>query len=168
MNLFNLLLLLGIPSTDSNPTISDRSLVALTSPDFEDRIFASVNDHRRSLRLRELLRMPQLDRIASGHTQTMLEANVLSHDNWKGKRDRQILGLGFSGGAENVAGGECYPSEIQKTIEFVVLGWIESLGHRQNIETAKFTHTGMALLIRQHPQMSDRVVFFATQIFAAV
>lgn len=143
-----------------------RSPVTPNNRDFESELFDSVNKHRQSIGLQPLARLSVFDEIALPHTRYMLQANLVSHDNYK-SRFQQILDLGFPSRAENCAGGECYPSEIEQTMDLVVPEWLNSPKHREAIETPQFTHSGFALLITQHRKMPDRVVFFAIQLFAA-
>ncbi|MGL5876263.1 MAG: CAP domain-containing protein [Xenococcaceae cyanobacterium] len=182
MDLFNLVF--GIPSPSNagtqivptngrSPVVTtthredrSRSLVAPSNREFESEVFDLVNEHRQSIGLQPLARMRVLDEIALPHTRYMFQANLVSHDNYK-TRFQHILDLGFPSHAENCAGGECYPWEIEEAIDSVVPRWLQSPKHREAIETPEFTHSGFALLIAQHQEMPDRVVFFAIQVFAA-
>lgn len=132
---------------------------------FEAQIFHSVNAHRNSLGMQALQGVTQLNEIALSHTQAMLATNTRSHNNWN-ERGRQIQSLGFGNCGKNVGGGECYPHEVSGMINILAPGWLNSTGHRQVIETAAFTHTGIALLIGQHPSKLDRTIWFVTQVFA--
>ncbi len=143
-----------------------RSPVTPSNRDFESELFDLVDEHQQSIGLQPLARLRVLDEIALPHTRHMFQANLVSHDNHK-SRFQQVLDLGFPSRAENCAGGECYPSEIEAMMDLVVPGWLQSPKHREAIETPQFTHSGFALLITQHREMLDRVVFFAIQVFTA-
>jgi uncharacterized protein YkwD len=163
------------PSNDRSRLVSaaikedrNRSLIVPNSCDFENELFDLVNEHRKSLRLQTVTRTTELNAIASEHTQFMREVNIASHDNWNEKRAPQLLDLGFPNRGENVAGGECYPWEVEKMMNWIVPGWIDSPGHKEVMETPRFTHSGFALSISQHRDLPpDRIVFFATQVFTA-
>lgn len=134
---------------------------------FEAQTFHSVNVHRKNLGMQSLQGVAQLNQIALSHTQAMLATNIPSHNNWN-ERGRQIQSLGFADCGENVGGGECYPHEVAGMVDVLVPGWLNSPGHKQVIETAAFTHTGIALLIGQHPNKPDRTIWFVTQVFAQI
>lgn len=181
MDLFNLLFGISSPSnveTQAVPTNGrspvgttiekdrSRSPVAPNNRDFESELFDFVNEHRQSIELQPLARLRVLDEIALPHTRYMFQTNIVSHDNHK-SRFQQILDLEFPSRAENCAGGECYPYEIEGVMDLVVPEWLNSPKHREAIEIPQFTHSGFALLITQHREKPDRVVFFAIQLFAA-
>ncbi|MES2525490.1 MAG: CAP domain-containing protein [Bdellovibrionota bacterium] len=113
-----------------------------------------INDHRISLGLSTLDHTDGLQEIAQGHSQNMASGNVaFGHT---GFSTRCSLGRTVIGGgnlcAENVATG-------QKTVEAAFNAWMNSSGHRANIEQARVTHTGFGFA------QSSSGVWYWTQIF---
>jgi uncharacterized protein YkwD len=96
-----------------------------------------INDHRISIGLHPLIHMIALQDISEGHSKNMASGAVaFGHT---GFSDRCSLGRTVLGGgnlcAENVAMG-------QKTVEAAFSAWMNSSGHRANIEQERVTHTG--------------------------
>lgn len=113
-----------------------------------------VNDHRRSLGLRALIHDPGMERIAQGHCQNMANGSVaFGHTGFstRCKDARSALG-GGNLCAENVAYG-------QKTPQAAFNSWMNSSGHRANIEQSRATHTGFG-----YARSSSGTVYW-TQIF---
>lgn len=141
---------------------------------FASEIFAAVNERRSRIGLRRMERIDYMNESAQGHNLYMHRANDFSHANFDGSdlsRGRSLLLRGFVKVAENIAAGEIYPQQLLSAQNRGVLvnkkivdGWMNSAGHRVNIEMPSFTHSGMAALIR--PTNNGLPLFFVTQIFA--
>lgn len=112
-----------------------------------------VNQHRATLGLNPLTISDVVAEQSTIHSKNMAVGKTrFSHDGFNKRADaimEQIGGVGF---AENVAYG-------QTTAESVVEGWLNSPGHRKNIE-GDFTHIGVGIA-----QAKDRTLYY-TQIFA--
>lgn len=96
-----------------------------------------VNDHRQGLGLRALIHDPGMEKIAQTHSQNMANGTVaFGHTGFSSRcsQARAILG-GGNLCAENVAYG-------QKTPQAAFNSWMNSSGHRANIEQPRATHTG--------------------------
>lgn len=121
----------------------------------QTEILNIINAHRANKKLAALIPVEQINEIATAHSKAMASGKVgIGHDGFQ-QRAAQIMTLVDAiTVAENVAYG-------QNSAEEVVQNWLESEGHRQNIEGA-YTHTGIAII--QDEQ--GRNVF--TQIFAAL
>ena len=112
-----------------------------TNPDgkttWAEEYMELVNDHRTSLGLRSLVHSPDLETIATEHSKNMaLGVVAFGHTGFSERCTEGRMALG--GGnwcAENVAGG-------QQTPQAVVNSWMNSTGHRANIESSRGTHTG--------------------------
>lgn len=79
--------------------------------------------------------------VAQAHSEDMVARDFFSHDNPDGASpfDRlQAAGVAYSGAAENIAFG--FPSG-----EAVLQAWIDSPGHRANIENCTLTEHGVGL-----------------------
>jgi uncharacterized protein YkwD len=113
-----------------------------------------VNNHRRELGLTGLILDEGLENIAKIHSMEMANGEVpFGHD---GFSERCIEGRSVIGGgnlcSENVAMG-------QKTPLSVYTAWMNSAGHRANIEQSRVTHTGFGY------QQNQNGTYYWTQIF---
>jgi uncharacterized protein YkwD len=116
-------------------------------------ILRYVNQHRRSMGLRALQPNSFISSVALGHSRDMLARRVpFGHEGFRARIDRIRKKLGaVHVAAENVASGPMSAREV-------VDGWLNSPGHRRNIE-GDFRLTGIGLAAR-----SDGMIYF-TQIF---
>lgn len=119
----------------------------------QEEIVELVNQHRATLGLNPLIISDVIAEQSRIHSIGMASGKVrFSHDGFNKRSEsirKQLGGIGF---AENVAYG-------QTTAESVVEGWLNSPGHRKNIE-GNFTHIGVGIA-----QAKDRSLYY-TQIFA--
>ena len=115
------------------------SLPTLSSvAQIETEIHQLINQHRQRQGLSPLNRDNQLDNIARQHSQRQLSQNTLSHDGIESRiQSAQCQYFG-----ENVAMNNY--GNISQT---AVSGWLRSSGHRKNIETPDFTHTGIGVVV---------------------
>jgi len=102
---------------------------------FEVEILRLINNHRDSQGFTLLTPNTTAYNIALVHTNYMIERREISHDNFSGRSDDLVQQLNARSVGENVAFG--YP-----TAESVVQGWLDSSGHRRNIE-GDYTHTAI-------------------------
>lgn len=65
---------------------------------------------------------------------------------------KDIMNLGFSSVAENIAYGQKSPEEVMKT-------WMKSMGHRNNILNSKFTDIGCGMSLSQDGRLYWCVCF---------
>lgn len=112
-----------------------------------------VNQYRRGKGLAPLKMMPMITAEALKHSKSIADGRVeFGHDGFEGRADRLMSQIELSNAiAENVAYGKFSAQEV-------VNRWIQSAGHRKNIE-GKFTLTGVGIVRR-----ADGYLFF-TQIF---
>lgn len=112
-----------------------------------------VNQYRRNKGLAPLKIMPLITVEALKHSKNMSTGRVdFGHDGFDSRADRLMSQIEQSNAiAENVAYGKFSAQEV-------VNRWIQSAGHRKNIE-GKFTLTGVGIVRR-----ADGYLFF-TQIF---
>jgi uncharacterized protein YkwD len=100
-----------------------------------------MNDHRESVGCGRLLWNDDVASVAQHHSEDMVERNYFDHTNPDGESpfDRlQNAGIAYTGAAENIAWG--YP-----TASAVLQGWLDSSGHRSNIENCSLTEHGVGL-----------------------
>jgi len=117
----------------------------ITGPDFESpeiEVFASLmNAHRVSVGCEPLIWIDEVADVAQAHSVDMASRDYFDHTTPDGQSPFDRLrdaGLDFSRAAENIAYG--YP-----TPEAVLQGWLDSPGHRANIENCALTEHGVGL-----------------------
>ncbi|MCP4440024.1 MAG: CAP domain-containing protein [Aureispira sp.] len=106
--------------------------------DFEQEILHFINEYRASKNLAPLVFDEQIQSTVLEHSQNMASGSIdFGHDGFK-KRAAQLMSTlrGISA-AENVAYGQTTPGQV-------VQSWLDSDGHRKNIE-GDFSHTGIGL-----------------------
>ena len=122
-------------------------------PEMEQEILLLVNDYRSSLDLSELSSHEVIKAQAYDHCRNMAEGTVeFSHE---GFSDRcRLIGeeINYSYAAENVAKG-------QNTAQAAFDDWIDSQGHRENIE-GDFQLTGISVVMNTQDS-----VYYYTHIF---
>ncbi len=119
----------------------------------EKNILYYINQHRRSIGLRDLIMLEQASRKAKEHSIDMARRITgFGHEGFETrvKYISQKTGA-VSSAAENVAYGQMSAREV-------VDGWLHSQGHRKNIE-GNYTYTGIGIA-----KDRDGVTYF-TQIF---
>ncbi len=116
-----------------------------------EEILAIVNTHRASIGENPLEFDNLANDLAYEHTLYMIAEQDISHDDFDARSDRLFSEANASRTGENVAYG-------QPTAQAVMDAWLNSSGHRQNIE-GDFTHIGIAAV----KSASGR--YYYTQIF---
>ncbi len=116
-----------------------------------DEILSLVNQHRRDQGLSILEKNNTAEQLAIDHSKYMISQGRISHDN----RDAKFQTLQEKENArsfgENVASG-------QNSAQSVMTGWLNSSGHRANIE-GNYTHIGIAAVKDENGR------YYYTQIF---
>ncbi len=100
-----------------------------------------VNAHRESIGCVALDWDDQVAEVAQAHSEDMVERAFFDHTNPDGESPFDRLtnaGVSWTGAAENIAFG-------QTTAEAVLSGWLNSSGHRANIENCSLTEHGVGL-----------------------
>lgn len=124
----------------------------------EGEIHEGINRHRASRGLPRLAPDPVLNAIARQHSERMARGEVgFGHDGFEDRFNQARAALSISRFAENVATNSGYPAAAVP--EQMVTGWINSSGHRQNLE-GDFRISGVGIA------RSVRGEYFATQVFA--
>ncbi len=120
--------------------------------DFDAEILNLINEHRTGIGLDILIFNETIWKEAQIHSENMAEGSVdFGHDSFTERIDKIYETLPGNSAAENVAMG-------YQTAEDVVAGWLDSSGHKDNIE-GNYTHTGLSAVLN-----SDGVYYY-TQIF---
>lgn len=111
-----------------NETIDTMSLpTAPAAKNIEIEILELINAHRISMGLTSLNNHVTIKAVAYTHTDYMVEADHVSHDNFFQRKNSLIDNANASKVSENVA-------YAYSNAESVVNAWLNSDGHRQNIE----------------------------------
>ncbi|WP_433279734.1 CAP domain-containing protein [Pseudonocardia xinjiangensis] len=123
------------PATVAAPTTRRE---VLRAPGPAEAVIAATNAERKSAGCGALVRDARLTTAAQEHASDMASRRYLSHTDKDGDTfDERIRDAGYSSpGGENIARG-------QRTAAEVVQDWMESAGHRRNIEDCSFRTIGV-------------------------
>ena len=138
-------------TTSAVPTTTSAASTTTTEPDpaprpapvpggTTDAVVALTNDARAGAGCPPLRTDSRLTAAAQGHSEDMAANGYFSHDSRDGRGfDDRIRDTGHpSPGGENIAQG-------QESAAEVVQAWMNSPGHRRNIENCSFTGIGVGL-----------------------
>jgi uncharacterized protein YkwD len=107
--------------------------------DLELEILQLINEHRGTLSLAPLAFYPPIQAASFQHSTNMAKETVpFGHEGFSDRANTLVQNLKGSAASENVAMG-------QRTAEEVVQGWLNSPGHRNNIE-GDFNLTGISVV----------------------
>jgi uncharacterized protein YkwD len=131
------------PTTTTNPNYSEIEL----------EIVKLINEHRVSVGLKDLKINDFMSNQARNHNEYMIKKGDISHDNFDTRYAviTKELGSGYMG--ENVA-------KQQKTAKEVFGAWLNSKGHKENIEGDKYTTTGIAVTADANGALYFTNIFF--------
>jgi uncharacterized protein YkwD len=146
-------------SQPSEQTSQEESLELQATPSqqkeeaLQQSVLDYVNQYRKNKSLAPLQMFPLITAEALRHSQKLADEKIpFGHDGFDGRAKRLMSQItGSNSIAENVAYGKFSAQEV-------VNRWIQSSGHKQNIE-GKYTLTGVGIVRRK-----DGYLFF-TQIF---
>jgi len=142
------LLFVSCSSDSSDKLIKDVESLAVVQG-----IHKLVNEHRVSIGKSKLTLNDGASKIALKHTEYMISINDINHDN-KDDRFSELQTLDNARSfAENVAAR-------QRTAAEVVQAWLNSPGHKRNIE-GDYTHTGIGV------KKNNEGHYYFTQLFYA-
>ncbi len=143
------------PVRSGSGRVSDqlRVMSAASQVSMEEEILGLVNEHRKSMGLQGFKADENESRIAAKHSQNMASGKVgFGHSGFNARaKSIQKTNASVTAVAENVAEG-------QMTARQVVDGWLNSPGHRKNIE-GNYMLTGIGYA----PDKKGNLYF--TQIF---
>ena len=127
---------------------------------FEDEVLALVNAHRATIPVGALVHDTTMRRCARGHSRHMTQTihDFFAHTNPEGDSPFARMtqnGITYTTAGENIAAG--YP-----TAAAVMTGWLNSPGHRANIENASFGRIGIGYA----PGTTATYFTYWTQVFA--
>ena len=120
----------------------------------EQAIFEQINTHRQSQGLAPLEQQSVIAAQSRQHSEAMALNRRLSHDGFQERVGAIAQTLTYRGAGENVASNQGYADPATQAVQ----GWLNSPGHRQNIE-GNFDATGIGVA-----QAADGT-YYLTQIF---
>jgi len=146
-------ILAGLAGCSSDNSSSDSSLPEMSS--YEMEIFNLINQHRTSIGLKDLVFDGNIQVYAAEHSRNMAAKVVeFGHDGFDDRAAKIIQAIQAKSVAENVAWG-------QNSAEQLVQSWLDSPGHRKNIE-GEFDRASLSAV------KSSENRWFYTQMFAAL
>ncbi|GAA3593636.1 CAP domain-containing protein [Flavivirga amylovorans] len=116
-----------------------------------NEILQLVNKHRLSIGKQILETNTLAEDLAEEHNTFMIIQGDISHENFDHRADRLFDEENAKGVGENVAAK-------QKSAHDVMTAWLESKGHRENIE-GNYTHIGISAIKNAKGQ------YYYTQLF---
>lgn len=150
--LLSLFILVSCSDDDgAGPVIPDPGI-----PEVENRVHTLINQYRVEQGLAPLTFADVMTTQARGHSRNMADGDVpFSHDGFEERVDVIRTQIEIAGAAENVAMNSGFSDPAQKAVE----GWIDSDGHRNNIE-GDYDLTGIGVA------QSSSGAYYLTQLFA--
>ena len=117
-----------------------------TSPSIREpvaiRNFADlVNQHRKKVGCPALVWDDRIAAVAQAHSDDMVRNNFFAHTNKRGQNGFDRLDaarVSWSAAAENIAYGQPTPGEV-------LTSWLNSPGHRKNIDNCRYIRHGVGL-----------------------
>lgn len=125
----------GIYFDETNST--EKIETNVTYSTIETEILTLVNEYRASKGLNTLEPLTIVSGVADGHTAYMIETGDVGHANFAERTQYLMKNAQANSVGENVAYG-------YRTAQGVMNGWLNSEGHRKNIENSKYTHFGIS------------------------
>ncbi|PSB31941.1 CAP domain-containing protein [Stenomitos frigidus ULC18] len=121
----------------------------------EQTVLTQINQHRASRKLPPLTLNETISEQARNHSQAMASGKVpFSHNGFQQRVTTIGRTIPYSRAAENVAYNQGYSDPVSQAVQ----GWLQSTGHRQNIE-GSFDLTGIGVA------QNAKGEYYFTQIF---
>lgn len=123
--------------TQDSSTTTETLVTTYNYNDAEIETMKLINDYRVSIGLNALERINHISFKCQEHNKYMIANNAVDHNDFVARSENIMQVLGAKKVGENVAYN-------YKTSQAVVQGWLESAGHKENIE-GDYTHFGLAV-----------------------
>lgn len=162
---FEIMRELGLGITNANVETLTIGSVDLTNVSdevaaLESEVEDLINDYRESVGLSRLTDNTIMDGIARQHSENMADGvTPLGHD---GFSDRLARILNTVEGTFVVAENVAFATDRPSLAQVVVDGWIDSTGHRENIENSLYELSGVGVAFD-----SSTNRYYFTQLFAS-
>ncbi len=138
---------IGCSKDDDSATDPEQEVVI----DMATKILQLVNEHRSGIG-KDILKTNTLaENLAEEHNMFMISQGDISHDNFDHRANRLFDEEDAKNVGENVA-------FKQRSAEQVMTAWLNSSGHRKNIE-GDFSHIGISV------SKNDSGTYYFTQLF---
>ncbi len=138
---------IGCSKDDDSATDPEQEVVI----DMATKILQLVNEHRSGIG-KDILKTNTLaENLAEEHNMFMISQGDISHDNFDHRANRLFDEEDAKNVGENVA-------FKQRSAEQVMMAWLNSSGHRKNIE-GDFSHIGISV------SKNDSGTYYFTQLF---
>ncbi|ORZ38901.1 CAP domain-containing protein [Catenaria anguillulae PL171] len=151
------------------PTGPAPSIPSSPVEQYQQELLNLVNNHRARIGAQPLCLTSGLIVSSQKHSNDMARGKFMSHTGSDGtdpfQRMRQVGYAGFQGAAENVAFGSTGGSLRYETPAAVFKGWMDSPGHRTNIENKSFNQMGGARAVGACPGSGYGQCAYWTQNF---
>ena len=132
------LIMVSCSSNSSDGISSNKSIITTYNyNETELKLVTLINNYRHSIGLNTLEVINHISFKSEEHNIYMIEHNLVNHDYFQERSDNLILVLGAERVGENIAYN-------YKTAENAFSAWLNSSGHRANIE-GDYTHFGIAV-----------------------
>ncbi|MFT3796709.1 CAP domain-containing protein [Flavobacterium sp.] len=118
----------------------------------ELELMEQINQYRESIGKHPLQTINHISYKSEEHTEYMIAMNAINHDNFDERSQNLVDVLGATKVSENVAYNYATP-------EAVLHAWLESDGHKKNIE-GEYTHFGVS--VKTNPANGNK---YYTNIF---
>lgn len=142
-----------LTNTSNSSIYLAQSTTSLTS--IEQAIHTQINDYRTKKGLLKLTLDERISNIARTHSQNMANGTVpFGHNGFSDRVKVIATMIPYSSAAENVAYNMGYSDPATKAVQ----GWLNSTGHRQNIE-GNYNLTGIGVA------KNAKGEYYFTQIF---
>ncbi|MGY3794991.1 CAP domain-containing protein [Aquimarina sp. 433] len=138
-------------SEDDTDNLSEQNSELVNELNIADAILTLVNQHRQSQGLSSLSKNNTAEQLAIDHTRYMISVEQINHDDFAQRSDALNDQENATASAENVA-------RFYQNAQSVVDGWLNSSGHKDNIE-GNYTYTGIAAIKDENGR------YYYTQLF---
>ena len=131
-------ILFSCTEDDTSILINNEGSIEVEDLTITGEILVLVNKHRQEIGLESLKRSAIADELAIEHTNYMIAQSEISHDYFNIRFQELQQKVNAHGAGENVASGYQDASSVMN-------GWLNSSGHKANIE-GDYTHIGLAAI----------------------
>ncbi len=145
-----------------NPTVETlkADIKAVSTLELERQAFDMLNLKRVENGLKPVVWNDEVARVARSHSQNMANNNFFSHQGLDGRTvDDRADSFGIRNWrriGENIA----YNRGYENPVEYAVLRWMQSQGHRENLLSDKWKESGIGIAIAP-----DGKTYYFTQVF---
>lgn len=138
-------------SDDDTDNLNEENSELVNELNIVDAILTLVNQNRQNQGLSPLSKNSTAEQLAIDHTKYMISINQINHDDFEQRSGVLNDQENATASAENVA-------RFYQDAQSVVDGWLNSSGHRNNIE-GNYTYTGIAAIKDENGR------YYYTQLF---